>query len=184
MSRRQKNPLRALTEEERVELERLSRSHQTAAIIVGRAKTLLGVARGRPYTQAAQVAGRTSGDGVAQLVARFNQHGLKALETRPGGRPPLVYGSAERNRILETARRQPDREQDGTATWSLSTLQRVLRREPGFGHLSTYTILGVLHEAGLTWQRDRTWCETGSAKRRRRSGVVVVTDPDAEAKKS
>ncbi|WP_083939300.1 helix-turn-helix domain-containing protein [Deinococcus apachensis] len=152
--------------------------------MVGRAKVLLGVAAGLPYTQAARRAGRTSGDGVAHLVARFNQHGLKALETRPGGRPPVIYGSAERNRILETARRKPDREQDGTATWSLSTLQRVLRREPGFEHLSTFTILGVLHEAGLTWQRDRTWCETGTAKRQRKTGVVVVTDPDAEAKKS
>jgi transposase len=118
------------------------------------------------------------------LVARFNQHGLSALETRSRERRPVVYGSAERKRILETARRKPDREQDGTATWSLSTLQGVLRRESGFEHLSTYTILEVLHEAGLTWQRDRTWCETGTAKRQRKSGVVLVTDPDAEAKKS
>lgn len=184
MPRRQKNPLRVLMDEERAELVRLSRSHHTAAAVVSRAKTLLGVAAGLPYTQAARKAGRKSGDGVAHLVARFNQHGLKALETRPGGRPPVIYGSAERNRILETARRKPDREQDGTATWSLTTLQRVLRREAGFEHLSTYTILGVLHEAGLTWQRDRTWCETGTAKRQRKTGVVVVTDPDAEAKKS
>lgn len=184
MPRRQKNPLRTLTDEEWVGLERLSRSRHSAAVLVGRAKVLLGVAAGLPYTEAARRAGRTSGDGVARLVARFNQYGLKALETRPGGRPPVVYGSAERNRILETARRKLDREQDGTATWSLSTLQRVLRREPGFEHLSTYTILDVLHEAGLTWQRDRTWCETGTAKRQRTTGVVMVTDPDAEAKKS
>ena len=184
MARVQKNPLRPLTEEERTMLERLSRSHHTAAIIVGRAKTILAVSTGVPYTEAARLCGRRSGEGVARLVSRFNQHGLTALQTRPGGRPPVVYGSAERNRILDTARRPPDRELDGTATWSLSTLQRVLRREPGFEQLSTYTILGVLHEAGLTWQRDRTWCETGVAQRQRKSGVVKVTDPNTEAKKS
>jgi len=165
-------------------LERVSRSHHTAAIIVSRAKTVLAVSSGVPYTEAARLCGRRSGQGVARLVSRFNHHGVNALETRPGGRPPVVYGSAERNRILETARRTPDREQDGTATWSLSTLQKVLRREPGFERLSTFTILGVLHEAGLTWQRDRTWCETGSAKRQRNTGVVVVRDPDTEAKKN
>ena len=184
MARVQKNPLRPLTEDERTRLERLSRSHHTAAIVVGRAKTILAVSTGVPYTEAARLCGRRSGEGVARLVSRFNQHGLTALQTRPGGRPPVVYGSAERNRILDTARRPPDREQDGTATWSLVTLQRVLRREPGLERVSTFTILKVLHEAGLTWQRDRTWCETGRAKRHRNTGVVVVRDPDTEAKKN
>ena len=111
----------------------------------------------------------------------------------PGGRlerhPPnawklLIYGAAERHLILQTARRSPDREQDGTATWSLTTLQRVLRQAPGLERISTFTILSTLHGAGMTWQRDRTWCETGTARRLRKAGVVVVTDPDTEAKKS
>jgi transposase len=184
MPQRQKQPLRPLTDAEESELERLSRSQQTAAAVVSRARTLLAVARGRPYTVAARETGRKSADGVAKLVARFNLHGLAALESRPGGRPPLLYGAAQRHRILDTARRPPDREQDGTATWSLSTLQRVLRREPGLERLSTYTILSVLHDAGLTWQRDRTWCKTGTAQRQRKAGVVVTIDPDTEAKKS
>ena len=49
--------------------------------------------------------------------------------------------------------------------------------------MSTYTILMVLHEAGFTWQASRTWCETGKVKRKRKSGGVEVTDPDAEPKK-
>lgn len=184
MPRVQKNPLRVLTEEERAMLERVSRSHHTAAIVVSRAKTLLAVSTGVAYTEAARLCGRRSGEGVARLVSRFNQHGMNALETGSGGRRPVVYGSAERSRIVETARRTPDRELDGTASWSLSTLQRVLRREPGFERLSTFTILSVLHDAGLTWQRDRTWCDTGSALRQRKSGTVVVRDPDTEAKKN
>jgi len=42
----------------------------------------------------------------------------------------------------------------------------------------------VLREAGLSWQQSRTWCDTGSVQRRRKSGVVTVRDPDTEAKKS
>jgi hypothetical protein len=82
-------------------------------------------------------------------------------------------------------RRRPDREKDGTATWSLSTLRRALRRAPdGLPGVSTYTIWKVLKEAGFDWQRTRSWCEIGRVKCKRKSGEVVeVIDPDAEAKK-
>ena len=41
----------------------------------------------------------------------------------------------------------------------------------------------VLHGADLSWQRDRSWCHTGLAKRRRKHGEVEVHDPDATAKR-
>jgi hypothetical protein len=86
---------------------------------------------------------------------------------------------------LAEARRTPEREQDGTATWSLSTLQQALRQAPdGLPSVSTYTLWSVLHEAGLSWQQSRTWCETGQVKRKRKAGIVTVTDSDAEAKKT
>jgi transposase len=152
---------------------------------VARAKVLLAVADGARYQVAACAAGRQSNDAVAQLVARFNVEGLAAIAPRHGqGRAPL-YTTAQRERILQEARRVPDRDRDGTATWSLSSLQRALRTAPdGLPNVSTYTIWVVLHEAGLTWQQSRTWCDTGQVKRRRQSGVVTVSDPDAEAKKS
>jgi hypothetical protein len=52
---------------------------------------------------------------------------------------------------------------DGTATWSLTTLQRTLREAPdGLPQVSTFTILHSIHEAGYTWQLNRTWCKTGT----------------------
>lgn len=129
------------------------------------------------------MAGRRSGDAVCKLVARFNREGLAALEPRNGGGPALVYTAAERERILAEFTRTPDREQDGTATWSLTSLQRALRRAPdGLPKVSTYTILNVLYEAGYTWQKDRTWCRTGRVLRRRKAGTVEIVDPDAEGK--
>lgn len=43
-----------------------------------------------------------------------------------GGGPEPVSTAEQREHILACARRPPDRERDGTATWSLSTLQQAL----------------------------------------------------------
>ena len=93
-------------------------------------------------------------------------------------------GSKQR-RILAEVARPPNRAQDGTASWSLNTLQAALRRaEDGLPGISTYTIGRTLHGAGLRWQKSRTWCETGTVMRKRkRDGVVAITDPDAAAKR-
>ena len=185
MSRRRKDPLRSLTGEERAELIRLSRSHAAPAVRVARAVMLLAVADGSDYQHAARSAGRTSGDAVSHLVARFNREGLAALDPRHGGGHKTAYDTSARDRILREAARPPTPEADGTATWSLTTLRRVLRAAPdGLPKVSTFTIWQVLHGAGYTFQRTRTWCPTGSAVRKRKVGVATVTDPDAGAKKS
>ncbi len=120
---------------------------------------------------------------MAQLVARFNRAGLAALAPGHGGGQPKRYTQQEQARILQEVGRAPDRDQDGTATWSLVTLQRALRRAPdGLPGISTATIWSVLHDAGFRWGKDRNWCQTGTAIRRRKSGTVTVTDPDAHAK--
>jgi transposase len=185
MSRRKKDPVRPLSDAERVVLDQVQRSRSDRAERVARATALLAVADGASYTDAALRAGRKSGDGVAQLVARFNARGLAALDSEHGGGRVRQYGAAAQDRILTEFRRPPDREQDRTATWSLTTLQRALRRAPdGLPHVSTFTILHTLHEAGFTYQRSRTWCHTGTAQRKRKRGTVTVTDPDATPKKS
>ena len=185
MSRRRKDPLRPLTDEESQLLQQIARARSEPASHFARAKMLLAVADGKTYQAAAESAGRNSNDAVSQLVSRFNREGVAAVVPRHGGGPAVEYGPAERERILAEARRTPDRERDGTATWTLSTLQRALRQAPdGLPKVSTYTIWQVLHEAGFTWQKSRTWCETGKVKRQRKAGVVEVIDPDTEAKKS
>lgn len=184
MPRPQKTPLRALTDHERLTLAQVARSGAERADRVARAKALLAVADGATFAAAARAAGRRSGDGVAKLVGRFNAAGLAALTNRPGGRPPARYGPEQAARILREARRPPDRAVDGTATWSLTTLQRALRRAPdGLPRVSTFTIRRVLRDAGLSWQENRTWCETGVVRRKRKAGVADVVDPAAAAKR-
>jgi Homeodomain-like domain len=185
MSRRRKDPLRPLTDDQRQQLTRLTRGQAAPAARVARAVMLLAVADGSDYQQAARAAGRRSGDAVSHLVARFNRDGLAALEPRHGGGHTPTYDAAARGRILREAARAPTPESDGTATWSLTTLRRVLRAAPdGLPKVSTFTIWQTLRGAGYTFQRTRTWCPTGAAVRKRKAGVVTVTDPDAGPKKS
>ena len=185
MARRQKEPLRPLTTDERTELEHVSRADSERADRVAHAKALLAVADGARLDDAARAAGRRSGRAVAHLVGRFNRVGLAALDREHGGGPTIQYRAAEQERILEEFRRAPDRERDGTATWSLTTLQRALREAPdGLPQVSTWTILWVLWSAGYTWQESRTWCHTGTVVRKRKAGPVEVTDPDTTPKKT
>ena len=184
MSRRQKEPLRALSDEERMTLSRLSRLRRAPAAQVARATALLAVAEGQSYTAAAKQVGRRNGDTVALWVARFNREGLAAVVPRHGGGPPVRYAAQQQRRILAEAERIPDRARDGTATWSLSLLQKALRQAPdGLSRVSTYTIWRTLHAAGQSWQKSRTWCETGVVARRRKHGTVTVVDPDAAVKR-
>lgn len=184
MARQQKNPLRELSYEEQQYLEKVSRSQSENASRVARAKVILAVAEGANYTEAAHRIGRRSGDAVGELVARFNQEGIAALNLRHGGGPRIIYGSEQRSKILQAIQKQPDRQIDGTVTWSLTTFQRSLREaELDLTKVSTYTLHKVLREAGWSWQKNRSWCETGKFVRKRKPGVVTVVDPDTEAKK-
>ena len=163
MGRRPSAPLRPLEAAEQQELARIARASSERADRVQRAQALLAVSEGCTFVQAAAQAGWRCGDSVGALVRRFNRDGLAAL------------------RIVACAQREPDREQDGTATWSLSTLERALRQV--LPHLGATTIRRVLQDAGRSYQQARTWCPTGTAIRKRKAGPVQVTDPLTEEKR-
>jgi len=138
------------------------------------------------YQAAAALAGRKQGTTVAVWVSRFNREGLAALVPEHGGGHAPRFTGEVREKILATFRRAPDLEGDGTAVWSLTTLCRALEKE-GIP-ISGYSLWGLLREEGYSFQKGRTWCHTGEARRKRQRGgrtwVETVVDPDAEAKKS
>lgn len=184
MARPLRDPLRALSETERTQLDALSRSRSAPADRIARAQQILAVADGADLQQAVRRANRHSRQALARLIRRFNHQGLNAISGHHGGGPAIRYGKDQQERILQEFARTPDREKDQTATWSLSTLQRALRRAAdGLPTISTYVIFQVLHQAGYTWQKDRTWCNTGTVERKRKEGIVAVTDPDAYKKR-
>jgi len=181
MGRPRKEELRELKEEEQKELKRVVKATSERVDTVKRAKALLAVAAGVTLTKASQEAG-LSREAVAQTVTRFNRCGLAVLEIAAGrGRKP-TYTSEQRARVLAEVQREPDREKDQAATWSLMLLRDALRKT-ALPQIAAETIREVLHEAGYSYQRTRTWCRTGYALRKRKSGTVTVYDLETLGKK-
>lgn len=173
--------LRPVSQPELQTLHRVTKASSERVDTVRRAKALLAVAEGERFTQAGLRAG-LSREAVSQLVERFNQRGLASLVIASGrGRKP-TYAAEARTQVVQTVQRQPDRLQDQTATWSLNLLQRALRRA-GLPAIGATTIGRILHEEGFSLQRDRTWCQTGTAYRLRKDGVYRVQDPQTQEKK-
>jgi transposase len=177
-----KEPLRELTATERGALQRTAQARSERVDRVQRARALLSVAAGASFAAAARAAGLHSGTTVAGVVARFNRHGLAALSIASGRGRKSTYDATARAQIVATAQTAPDRKKDGTAAWSLSTLRKRLRKE-GLEHIGASTIKRVLEDAGSSYQKTRSWCPTGTAQRKRKSGVVTVTDPETEQKR-
>ena len=182
MSKRPKDPLRDLTSQEERALHKLAKASSERLDAIKRAKTLLAVSAGTSYTEAARQVGYKSNDTVSRLVSRFNQRGLAALSIAVGrGRKP-TYTSQEYARILAEVQRKPDHQEDQTGVWSLMTLRRALRKTD-LPHIGAETLRQVLHESGYNYQLTRTWCRTGYAQRKRKSGTVTVYDPETPEKK-
>ncbi len=182
MATMQKERLRPLTVAEQRDLRVIRQASSERVDRVKRATALLALAAGQSFSSAAQAAGYRSPQAVTYLVRRFNRDGRGALRIAAGrGRRP-TYDVEARARIVATAQRPPDRKVDGTATWSLNTLERTVRRE-GLPRVGATTIRRVLHDAGSSYQRTRTWCPTGTAQRQRKAGVVRVVDPQTEEKR-
>lgn len=182
MGKPQKEPLRDLAETERAALQRIVQASSERVDRVRRAHALLRVAAGESFAAAARAAGFHSGTTVTNLVSRFNRCGLAALSIAAGRGRRFTYKATARTQIVATAQAAPDRKTDGTATWSLSTLQKRLRKE-GLEQIGTNTIKRVLEDAGSSYQKTRSWCPTGTAQRVRKTGVVTVIDPETEQKR-
>lgn len=181
MGRPVKEQLRSFSEAEKQELQRVVKASSERVDSVRRAKVLLAVAAGKSRTAAGQEAG-LSREAVSQVVKGFNQRGLDILSIAPGrGRKP-TYTSQHQARILAEVQRQPDREQDQSATWSLMLLRQALR-EKDLPQIAAETIRQVLHEAGYSYQRTRSWVRTGYAIRKRKSGTVTTYDEQTPEKK-
>ena len=181
MGRPVNESLRPLTKPEEQELQRTVKATSERVDTVRRAKALLAVAAGRTRASVGQEAGM-SREGVSKVVKRFNQRGLDVLDIAAGRGRKATYTSAQQARILAEVQRTPDRKADQTATWSLLTLRQALRKTD-LPHIAKETIRQVLHASGYSYQRTCTWCRTGYALRKRKSGTVTTYDEQMPEKK-
>ena len=114
--------MRQLTEMEREELTRWSRSRTLAARDVFVASLILGLADGKSYTQ---IEGElnTSRPTIARWKARFEQDGMAGLETRHRGSRPRTVTPAVQAKVLRKTTQAP---MDGSTHWSCRKLAATL----------------------------------------------------------
>jgi transposase len=147
--------LRALTADERRELERLARSRTEEARLVVRAKIVLGLATGeRPYRVAERV-------GIGRMAAyewlhRFNAEGLKGLTDHPRPGRPHTYTPDQRAEVIAAALTKPEALGLPFASWTLDRLQAYLSEHKGIGIKRT-RIDEILIAEGLRWRKQETW---------------------------
>jgi transposase len=92
---------------------------------------------------------------VRRVIHEFNERGMDSLSPRYGGGRPRRITTDQRQRIASVAGARPDSQGVPLTRWSLPRLALQLAKEEivvSPRHLGT-----LLAEAGLSFQRSRTW---------------------------
>jgi transposase len=171
-------PPLAITDAERVELQRRVRAHTTPQRAAKRARIVLLAADGVPNRQIGPIVGMNEHT-VAQWRRRFETERLAGLQDRKRSGRPLVYDHDQRLRIVATVTQEPP---DPASHWSHSQLAQALsdrasRPPRSAGSWPTWTSSptgcaagspalttpasgsGPLTSVGCTWSRPpMPWC--------------------------
>ncbi|MDD5015015.1 MAG: helix-turn-helix domain-containing protein [Atribacterota bacterium] len=93
---------------------------------------------------------------VRRIIHSLDQ-GVDGIRSNyQGGRPP-TFNEEQRRAVVELAENHPKDLGYPLSQWSLSQIQLVLIKEKKISYISRPTIRTILKEAGLTYQRTKTW---------------------------
>jgi len=163
-------PVRArrLTEEEGHRLQAIVRRGRHGSIRVRRATIIMASASGTTVAAIARLVAADE-DTVRQVIHRFNEIGLDALDPRwAGGRPRRISPDDE-TFIVATARTRPVKLGRPFTHWNIHKLADYLADNPDRTvALGRERLRQIPHAHRISFQRTRTWKES--------------TDPDKESK--
>lgn len=157
--------VRSLAHGEAVQLKRMSKqakhqsTRQRAAIILA--------SNTRMSAPEIATMWMTDDSHVRKVIHEFNERGLDSLRPNYGGGRPRRIKSADRKRIVAVAGARPTGQGAALTRWSLPRLSHHLA-EQGILEVSPAHLARILDEAGLSFQRTRSW--------------KASPDPDYEAK--
>ena len=146
--------LRDLSEDERVAVQRIARSHTLGAGMVRRAQIVVHAMGG---LKAEEIATRMDlcANTVRHWLNRFNARGLKGLEEDVRtGRPP-TYTAEQRSAVITAALTCPTELGLPFASWTLDRLVAYLAGH-GIG-MRRSRISEIFIREGLKWRHEETW---------------------------
>jgi transposase len=146
--------LRDLTDDERTEVQRITRSHTLGAAFVRRAQIVVHAMSG---LKAEEIARRMDlcGNTVRYWINRFNARGLDGLEEDVRtGRPP-TYSAEQRSAVITAALTRPTELGLPFACWTLDRLVAYLS-DHGIA-MRRSRISEIFIREGLKWRHEETW---------------------------
>ena len=146
--------LRDLTDDERTEVQRITRSHTLGAAFVRRARIVVHAMSG---LKAEEIARRMDlcGNTVRSWINRFNARGLDGLEEDVRtGRPP-TYSAEQRSAVITAALTRPAELGLPFACWTLDRLVAYLS-DQGIA-MRRSRISEIFIREGLKWRHEETW---------------------------
>jgi len=160
--------VRSLTAEEGSELANISRNGIDVKFS-RRAQVILASNTGTQVKQIARVMGYSDLQ-VRRIIHSFNKKGIDGIRPQySGGRPP-TFTEQHRQAVVELAESRPKDLGYPLSQWSLSQLQVVLIKKKKIAYISRPTIRTILREAGLTYQRTKTWKQSNDPQFDKKNG--------------
>jgi transposase len=124
---------------------------------------------------------RTDPSWVRKVIHEFNERGMNSLRPRYRGGRPRRITTEQRQHVVSVAGVRPDRQGVPLTRWSLSRLAIYLAGR-GIVDVSARHLGVLLSEAGLSFQRTRTWKASPDpdyeAKTARILALCAATPPD------
>src|SRR5689334_16636934 len=162
--------VRELTDPERMDVQRIARSHTLGAGLVRRAQIIVH-AMDDLKAEAIAIRMDLCGNTVRHWLNRFNARGLEGLkEDVRTGRPP-IYSAEQRSAVITAALTRPSELGLPFASWTLDRLVSYLS-EQGIA-MRRSRISEIFIREGLRWRQDETWfgarVDPDFAKKRGRS---------------
>ena len=152
--------VRRLTDQEGHRLQQIVRRGSTSSVRYRRAMILLASAGGNRVPVIARLV-QADEDTVRDVIHRFNEIGLAALDPQwAGGRPRLLSPDDE-DFVVATATTRPTKLGQPFTRWSIRKLAAYLRRVHGRGvRIGREALRDLLNRRGVTFQRTKTWKES------------------------
>jgi len=147
--------VRSLTSKEKTELNDIARNG-TDVTFARRAQVVVSSNTRISVKQIAQVLGYSLLQ-VRRVIHSFNKEGIDGIRPQYRGGHPPIFTEKQRKAVVELAENHPKDLGYPLSQWSLSQIQLVVIKKKKVSYISRPTIRTILREAGLSYQRTKTW---------------------------